>query len=595
VRAAVATTGVVAAAGAGVLVATSDHLVHPLPYALEISVILAGTVAVALYWAIRRPGNRIAVLLLAYAAAVAGIALQGAASPLIHSVGVVFDAVVFFLGYYVIYVFPAGRVAGALEKVLLGAIAWTLVVSFLPWFFFSPVVSGGAPLAGCNASCPSNALMIADRPGIAAGFGKTEEYVGALVSAAIVVGLCYRLATASLPRRRTLLPVYVPALFVTIPFSVSYGERAGLIRLNAEAVKDVGWLLTAGRTALTFGFLVAIWQAMLFAGVALKKIVGRLDGKADAVRLRAVVADALDDPTLELAFEVSRGSGFFVDSRGDPIDPTSPVPGRSATPLQRHSHTVAYILHDAALETDPELVTAAGQSVLVVLESGRLESELRSRTEELRRSSGRIVAAGEAERRKIERDLHDGAQQRLTAIQIKLALLRERSDAHALAPELDEIGEDANAAVEDLRSLAHGIYPPALLERGLADGVRSLAKTLPVQIEVVDRGIERCSPSIEGTVYFCLLEAVQNAMKHAGSGVRITVTLDRIDDDILFEVADDGRGFVPEDASAGIGLTSMRDRAEAVGGEIEIMSSPDAGTRIRGIVPDDAVAYTRPR
>jgi signal transduction histidine kinase len=478
-----------------------------------------------------------------------------------------------------------------LEKALLAAVGWAVIVSFVPWFFFSPVVSGGAPLAGCNSNCPGNALMIADRPGVAAGFGKTEEYIGALVTAAIALGFCFRLATASGPRRRTLLPVYVPALFVTIPFSVSYAQKAGLIKLDANAVNDVGWLLTAGRTALTFGFLVAIWQAMLFAGVALKKIVGRLGEEADAVRLRAVVADALDDPTLELAFEVNRGSGFFVDSRGDPIDATSPVAGRSATPLRRHGETVAYIQHDAALETDPELVMAAGHSVLLALESGRLESELRSKTEELRRSSGRIVAAGEAERRKIERDLHDGAQQRLTAIQIKLELLRERSDAHALASELDEIVDDANAAVEDLRSLAHGIYPTVLLERGLADGVRSLARTLPIEVDVVDRGIERCSPPIEGTVYFCLLEAIQNTMKHAGPGARATVTLDRIEDDVLFEVADDGPGFRPEDASGGIGLTSMRDRVGAVGGEIEIVSSAGVGTAVRGTVPAGVTSH----
>jgi signal transduction histidine kinase len=593
VMVAVAVSGLAAGVGGGVLVATSGHLLRPLAYGLELSVVIVGTVGVALYWAVRRPGNRIALALLVYAAAVVGISLQGAASPLLHSIGVFFDAPVFLLGYYVVFAFPEGRLTGLLERFLVAAVAWALLVSFVPWFFFSPVVSGGAPLAGCNTSCPTNVLMIADKPRVAAGFGKTEEYIAVLVAAAIVLGLLYRLATASGPRRRALLPVYVPALLVTIPFSIFHANLAGLITLDTTAVNGVGWLLTGGRTALTFGFLVAIWQAMLFAGVALEKIVGRLGGEASAVRMREVLAEALDDPLLELAFEVNRGSNFFVDSRGDPLDPTSTVAGRSATALHRHGQSVAYIVYDTALETDPELVQAAGQSVLLAIESGRLESELRSKTAELQRSSGRIVAAGEAERRKIERDLHDGAQQRLTAIQIKLALLRERADARTLAAELDEIDEDATAAVEDLRNLAHGIYPTVLRERGLGDGVRSLAKTVPMRLEIVDAGIGRCTPAVEATVYFCLLEAIQNAMKHAGLNARVTIRLERLGNDVVFEVVDDGPGFRPDETSEGIGLTSMRDRVGAMGGELEISSSR-TGTAVRGAVPDEAVAG-RPR
>jgi signal transduction histidine kinase len=595
VIAAVAIAGLVVGVSGGVLLGTSGHLVRPVAYGLQLSVIVVGTVGVALYWAVRRPGNRIALLLLAYAAGVAGISLQGAANPLVHSVGVLFEVPLFLLGYYIVFAFPEGRMSGALEKVLLAAAAWALLVSFLPRFFFSPVVSGAAPLAGCNATCPSNALMIADRPEVAAGFGKTEDHVAVVVAAAIVVGLLYRLATASGPRRRALLPVYVPALLVTIPFSVFHAHLAGLIKLDATAFNRVGWLLTAGRTALTFGFLVAIWQAMLFAGAALKAIIGRVDKGADAVELRALVAEALDDPPLELAFEVGRGSTFFVDSRGDPIDATSPMPGRSATALQHRGETVAYIVHDAGLETDPELVQAAGQAVLMALESGRLESELRSKTAELQRASGRIVAAGEAERRKIERDLHDGAQQRLTAIQIKLSLLRDRIDAAEFASELDEIGEDATAAVDDLRKLAHGIYPTVLRERGLGDGMRSLARTVPIHVEVVDPGIGRCAPTVETTVYFCLLEAIQNAMKHAGQSARVTVTLQRVGNDIVFEAADDGPGFRPDEASDTLGLTSMRDRVGAIGGELEIVSSPQAGTCVRGRVPDEVAARAEPR
>ena len=591
---AIGVAGLLAGIGGGVLVATSGHLVHPLAYGLEIAVVVVGTVGVALYWMVRRPGNRIALLLLAYASCVAVLSLQGASSPVLHSIGVLFDAAIFLLGFYLVFVFPEGILVGVLEKVLLGAVAWALLASFLPWFLFSPVVSGGAPLAGCNASCPRNALMVADRPGIANGFGTTEEYLSVVVAAAIVAGLSYRLARASGPRRRALLPVYLPAFLLTVPFALFHAAQAGWITLGAKTFDRLGWLVTAGRVTLSFGFLLAIWQATLLAGVALRTLMSQLDRHGDADHLRTIVAEVLDDPPLELAFEVGHGSGLFVDSRGDPIDATRARPGRSATGLRRHGQTVAYIVHDAALETDPELLQAVGQSILLGLDNGRLESELQSKTSELRTSSGRIVAAGEAERRRLERDLHDGAQQRLVAIQIKLALLRDRVDEPGLAAELDEIGNDASAAVDELRDLAHGIYPTVLRERGIGDGLRAYTRTAPIRVDVFDGGIGRCAPAVEAAVYFCSLEAIQNAAKHAGPGARVTVTLERRGTDIRFEVGDDGVGFDVGEKSDGIGLLSIRDRIGAAGGELELVSSRGNGTRVRGSVPDEVAAPAGP-
>jgi len=582
---AVAVSGLFAGIGGGLLIATSDHLLRPVAYGLQIAVIVVGTVGVALYWALRRPGNRMALALLAYAVAVAGMSLQGAANPLLHSVGVLFDAPMFLLGYYIIFAFPLGRVVGALERVLLAGVAWALLASFLPWFFFSPFVSGGAPLAACNANCPSNALMIADRPSIARGFGTTEEYLAVIVGAAIVVGLLYRLASVSGPRRRALLPVYAPALLLAIPFVLFHSVGAGLIDLSAQASDRIGWVLTAGRTTLSFGLLLAIVQTLVFAGVALKIIVGGLARDAHAVQLRKLVSDALDDPPLELAFRLVSGSTIFVDSRGDPVDPTHLEAGHSSTALHRRGETVAYIVHDTELKTDPELIQAAGQAILLALESGRLESELQSKVAELRTSRGRIVAAGEAERRKIERDLHDGAQQRLLAIQVKLALARERAGTGELAEELEAIEEDAAEAMEDLRALAHGIYPTVLLERGLGDALRSIGTTAPIPIHVADEGIGRCAPTIEAAIYFCALEAIQNAIKHAGPNARVTVTLARRSGAIEFGIVDDGIGMETQPSSDGAGLVSMRDRIGAVGGEVEILSSPHAGTRVRGTVP----------
>jgi signal transduction histidine kinase len=432
--------------------------------------------------------------------------------------------------------------------------------------------------------------MIANRPSLANGFGKTEDYLEVAIGAVIVIALIYRLLGASTPSRRTLLPAYVPALLMAIPFVVFHAASSGLISLGARSTSTVGWVLTAGRTALTFGFALALWQAALYAGAALKMIMTRLGDREDAAHFREIVAGALDDPRLELAFEIKHGSRFFVDANGDQIDIGRPGADRSATPIQHQGQTVAYMLHDDALETDPELVQAAGQAVLLALETGRLESEVESKTAQLRRSSRRIVAAGEAERQRIERDLHDGAQQRLMAIHVKLALLRDRLDSPELASEVDKISEQAAVAVDELRDLAHGIYPSVLRDRGLADAVRSIASTAPVDVRLVDHGIGRCTPATEITVYFCLNEAIQNAAKHAGRRTRVTVTLERLGSEISFDVVDDGAGFDLDRTSDGIGLTGIRDRMTAIGGEVEITAAPGKGTRIQGTAPDNAPA-----
>jgi signal transduction histidine kinase len=586
----VAAAAVIAPAGlaGSVLVATSGQLIDRVTYGLELAVIVVGTAAVALVWAVARPGNRIAPALLLYAAAITGVSLQGAASPLLHSFGVLFDIPAFLLGYYLVFVFPEGLLTRTLEKVLLAATAAVVFVSFLPRFFFSPVVSGTAPLAGCNAGCPTNPLMIADKPSIANGFGTAEHLFAALVAAAIVGGLSYRLATASRPRRRALLPVYVPALMMTISFAVFQAASGQSLNLDPSTHRFIGWFLTASRTVFTFGFLVAIGQATLFAGAALKTIIGRLERDEDAQHLRDLVAEALDDPQLELAFEVEPRSRYYIDCYGDPIDPTRTEVDQSATPLRRGGEIVAYIVHDAALETDPELVQAAGQSVLLALESGYLASELESKTAELQASRARIVAAAERERQRLERNLHDGAQQRLMTLQVKLMLAQEQAKEDGLAERLEEIRVDAAAAAEDLRALAHGIYPAVLVERGLPDAFRSLALSAAIPIHVTDEGIGRCPEATEAAIYFCSLEAIQNAAKHAGPGASVWVTVGRDRGAVHFTIADDGVGMERRASSDdGVGLASMQDRISAVGGGLAITSSAGGGTTVSGRVPDD--------
>lgn len=582
-----ATLGLLAGVGGFLLVATSDHLVDPLAYGLLVANAIVGTVGVALYWLVRRPGNRVGLILLALGVAYAGISLQGAANPLAHSIGVLFDAVVFALTYYVVFAFPEGRLTRPIERLLVAATVLVLLASFIPWFFFSPVVAGGAPLATCNAACPENALMIADRATLASGLGTLEEYLAVTLALAIGIALVYRLATASRPRRRALIPVYVPALVLTTVFGTFRAASVGLIDLDRASIDVLGWFLTVARGTMSYGFLLALVQTAFFAGVALKRMVVHLGDDPDAAHFRAMVGDALDDPSLELAFRVD-GSGAFVDSTGHPIDPGHVAAGRSATAVERKGETVAFIIHDDGLDQDPELVRAAGRTMVLGLENGRLETDLTSTMRELRASRARTVAAGDLERRKIERDLHDGAQQHLVALRVQLGLASELAETN---PELararmSEFGEELEQILDELRRLAHGIYPSLLVDYGLVDALAAVARRASPPAKIDADGVGRYPHEIEAAVYFCCLEGLQNVGKHAGSDARAGVRIREGGGRLIFEISDDGRGYDVELAgSTGSGLTNMSDRIGALGGTLVVQSTPGGGTTVRGSVP----------
>lgn len=214
-----------------------------------------------------------------------------------------------------------------------------------------------------------------------------------------------------------------------------------------------------------------------------------------------------------------------------------------------------------------------------------LQFEYSRLVEELRVSRLRVAQAAERERRRLERDLHDGAQQRLVEIQVRLGFARALVDRADLASELDALQDAAEAALDELRTLARGIYPSTLRANGPAAALRTLALRSPVPIRVVDEGIGRASAAIEAAIYFCAREAIQNATKHAGPGASVTTTLAPRCGAIDLTISDDGVGMSPDAASAGDGIQGMHDRIEAVGGRLEIFSEPGMGTCIHGTIP----------
>ncbi len=217
-------------------------------------------------------------------------------------------------------------------------------------------------------------------------------------------------------------------------------------------------------------------------------------------------------------------------------------------------------------------------------------TELRRQAQDLQASRARIVVAADAERRRMERDLHDGAQQYLVSIAVKARLIRQlaRTDVARSVALSEELVSDVEAALDDLRTLAHGIYPPLLSSDGLGAALAAVARRATIPVHLDAQGVGRHQPEIEAAVYYCCLEALQNATKYAGDSATARIRVWEENAELRFEIADDGAGFELAHKVQGAGLTNMSDRMGAVGGTLLVDSAPGSGTRVRGVVPTGA-------
>jgi signal transduction histidine kinase len=294
--------------------------------------------------------------------------------------------------------------------------------------------------------------------------------------------------------------------------------------------------------------------------------------------LRDVLAGALRDPTLVLAFPAPTGDGL-VDPDGHPV--AVPVGGgRAVTRIERDGETLAVLIHDPVdLVEDPNLVEAVGSVARLALENERLSAQVRAQLEEVRASRERIIEAGDAERRRVERDLHDGAQQRLVALAMRLQTARKTTPgAEAL---LDEATAELQTAVAEVRGLARGLHPTILTELGLAAAVDALAERTPIPVSV-DIPETRFPEAVEATAYYVVAEAITNMTRYAEARTaRVTATVE--DDHLVTVVQDDGRGGA--DATRGSGLRGLADRVAAVRGRLEVLSPIGVGTTIRVELP----------
>jgi signal transduction histidine kinase len=315
--------------------------------------------------------------------------------------------------------------------------------------------------------------------------------------------------------------------------------------------------------------------------------VNALFARLGRVSARDALAEALGDDTLALAYWLP-DAGRYVDAQGHAVALPVPGDGRAVTEIERDGEPVAAIVHDPALDEDRELVRTAGSAAALALENERLAAELRARIDDLQATSARLVTASDAARRRIERDLHDGAQQRFVSLSIMLNLARKHAEPGSrTAALLDDSLVELTAGLSELRELARGIHPAVLTQRGLAAGLDALAARAPLPVAITADIDPPLPPAIEAAAYFVVTEALTNVAKYAAA-TAAEVAVRRERDRVVIEVRDDGVGGA--DPAAGSGLTGLADRVAALGGRLDVRSRPSSGTVVRAEMPAGAPA-----
>ena len=572
------------AAAAAAIVATGGVAGEPSLFA---AVLVANIVTLALgglVWRRGRPSSLFGYLLLAEGALVFLSSLSGSPSSILYLIGMLGVWAAALGATWLLLVFPGSRL-GRVGWVVMGIGFATFLVGEIPLLLVSPRVLGLTGVGNCVGACPANPALAVNSPDAAEVFRHVEGVLQLTWGVGLLVYLAIRFLWASQARRRLLLPVFVSAA----PFVVAFALNAALFDLAGVPSTDTARAIFSGtRILLPLGFIAGLLFARAYAGEALAYMARKLVGRPPIAAVEQLVRRVLDDPQAKLVFWLPR-SEQFVDRHGTPVVLDPAFANVTWRAFGHGDAKVLAIVHDDALSEDPELLEAVGAAALLALENRRLEHDLVDSVDALRASQRRLVGAASAERRKIERDLHDGVQQKLVALRIELELARDLVDDGALDGRLAELAADFDEALDELRSAAHGIYPPLLADDGLDAALREIARrsTVPLTVDLEDVG--RLSEDRETAIYYCCLEALQNVAKHGGDGAAASLRLWRDRKAVRFSVSDDGVGFVPRrPAAKGAGLTNMTDRIGAVGGMLAVRSTPGEGTTVAGAVTIEA-------
>ena len=571
---------------ASVLVALRGGMPAPERLALRNALMIGAPVAVGLYAWHEATHARFGRLLVAVGMGWGVVALCATTVAVPYSVGRMAAWVAEIALVYLTLSFPSGRLPGRPDRLLVGAVVALIGILYLPTGLLVEQFPVPTYYVTCTADCPDNALsLLSSTPAwITDGVLPVREAITVLLTALIAWRLAYRIQHATRLMRRALVPVLACAI-VRI---VSLGTWIVLRRSGVIDDGSATWLadtLALSLPLMSLGFLAGLLSWRLYAADALLLLAQRLRAAHTTEERRSAIAKVVMDPSLELVYPRPRGADGWVTADGWPARLPPDDPDRAVTVIESDTGPVAALIHDAGLNEQRAFLEAVGGFALVWDENQRLAERVDTSNDELQESRARILAAADNERRRIERDLHDGGQQRLVALRIRLQLAEEmmvKSPAGAREM-LQRLARDVDGVLEELRSLAAGVYPAALAAHGLPDAVRAVAteSALPVHVEV--SGSERYPDEVEAAVYFCCLEAMQNVAKHAPGSTRIWVVLE-LGSDLRFDVRDDGPGFDVETTQRR-GLDNMRDRVAALGGKFELVSASGSGTRIRGWLP----------
>ena len=578
---AVATAALVATAVAVWVTLEADFLAHPGWLAVQKADFILGPVLVGLYWLRQRPESRFGPLLLVFGAVGAVYILQSASNPWLFGAGLHWENVIYVVNLLLILTFPTGRLEGVVAKLIILsavgiALLYAVIISLLP------VRGAGGSISGCREACPENGLAITSNVPLAvqlSDIGRVAIIVVALATAGLLI---WRIVRGTPPQRRAVaIGTSVALVFTALQITL---QVLNLVGTDATRLLEVlQWAQAVARSLIWYGFLFALIAAQLFAGRALHRLVRQSLRRPSLSELETMLRAPLGDPDLRLTF-LDRTSETAADQL------LEPGPGREVTIVEYEDGAPgAAIDHDAQLADDPELLRAAGVVALLAAENAELDTAWHDALRDLRQSRARIVIAGDAERRKIERNLHDGVQQRLVAIRIQLGLAGESTEGSGpIGDRLQTIGDSVEQAMDELREVAHGLYPPVLSNRGVVAALEHALVHFVTPVAIHTTGITRYPAEVESAVYYSCLEAIQNAAKYAGPDVAITVTLLDGTDELRFEVVDDGTGFDSASAHDGTGLQNIRDRVGAINGSVSIITAVGDGTVVTGSIPLDA-------
>jgi signal transduction histidine kinase len=469
----------------------------------------------------RRPHSPLGPLITAAALVLAFTGLTALETPALFTLGAVAWPVQIILVAAVVLSFPDGRMRPAARLVIVGTAASSIGLWGLLLVGAASVPTVPGPNR-CVENCPSNPFAFLDfSASLTDALERGAVLALSLVGVAVGAGIVARWHAATPTWRRTVWPVIVVLLAIAGTFMLATALRATLGE-DDDVAAAAAWAPPLVSVAFPVAMLVVQSRARLVAAGSLRDMVGRLSPGTTHRDLEATMAAALGDPSLRLVFWVPQAG--YVGLSGTPVDVTDPA--MTLTEIRNGDTSVAAILHDPILEQPvPGVVQDAGAAVLLALENARLEAEIRTTERALRESRARIVAAGMHERRRLERDLHDTAQQRLVMLRLKLDLAEGHvpEDVHAM---LERLGRDVDETIRGLREVGHGLYPPLLAEQGLVSALRAELRTDGPASLMASGEVGRSRPELETAVYLSCREALAVLDEEAGKEADVTLELE---------------------------------------------------------------------